>query len=67
MLILKWGVGISNTFEEVCGKYDEKNPWILTKFHQEWFDLSENNNKTCIIASRDGKSVFYRVYFGNGI
>lgn len=50
-------------FEEVCGKYDEKNPWILTKFHQEWFELSENNNKTCIIASRDhGKSVFYRVY-----
>ena len=50
-------------FEEVCGKYDKKNPWILTKFHQEWFDLSENTNKTCIIASRDhGKSVFYRVY-----
>ena len=50
-------------FEEICGKYDEKNPWILTKFHEEWFDLSENNSKTCIIASRDhGKSVFYRVY-----
>ena len=50
-------------FEEICGKYDEKNPWILTKFHEEWFDLSENNSKTCIVASRDhGKSVFYRVY-----
>ena len=50
-------------FEEICGKFDEKFPWILTKFHQEWFDLSEGNNKTCIIASRDhGKSVFYRVY-----
>jgi len=50
-------------FEEICGKFDEKFPWILTKFHQEWFDLSEGNSKTCIIASRDhGKSVFYRVY-----
>ena len=50
-------------FEEICGKFDAKSPWILTKFHQEWFDLSEGNNKTCIIASRDhGKSVFYRVY-----
>ena len=50
-------------FEEICGKYDEKMPWILTKFHEEWFNLSENNSKTCIIASRDhGKSVFYRVY-----
>lgn len=50
-------------FEEICGKVDKKNPWILTKFHKEWFDLSESNNKTCIIASRDhGKSVFYRVY-----
>lgn len=50
-------------FEEICGKYDERNPWILTKFHKEWFDLSENNSKTCIVASRDhGKSVFYRVY-----
>tara|TARA_Y100001937_G_scaffold3502_2_gene4705 strand:- start:6986 stop:8422 length:1437 start_codon:yes stop_codon:yes gene_type:complete len=50
-------------FEEICGKIDQKHPWILTDFHKEWFDMSENNNKTCIIASRDhGKSVFYRVY-----
>ena len=50
-------------FEEICGKFDKKNPWILTKFHQEWYDLSEGNSKTCIIASRDhGKSVFYRCY-----
>ena len=50
-------------FEEICGKFEKKNPWILTKFHQEWFDLSEDNSKACIIASRDhGKSVFYRVY-----
>ena len=51
-------------FEEICGKYDEKMPWILTKFHEEWFNLSENNSKTCIIASRDhGKSVFLQGVF----
>ena len=50
-------------FEEICGKIDQKHPWILTDFHKEWFDMSEGNSKTCIIASRDhGKSVFYRVY-----
>ena len=47
-------------FEDVCGK--EEN-YQLADFHEEWFNLSEDNNKTCVIASRDhGKSVFYRVY-----
>ena len=47
-------------FEEICGK---EEGYQLADFHEEWFNLSENNNKTCVIASRDhGKSVFYRVY-----
>ena len=37
-------------FEEICGKIDQKHPWILTDFHKEWFDMSENNNKTCKIG-----------------
>jgi len=47
-------------FEDICGVAEN---YELTDFHQEWFDMSENNNKTCVIASRDhGKSVFYRCY-----
>ena len=47
-------------FEDICGK---KEGYELADFHQEWFQMSENHNKTCVIASRDhGKSVFYRCY-----
>ena len=47
-------------FEDICGKHEN---YMVADFHQEWFDMSENHNKTCVIASRDhGKSVFYRVY-----
>ena len=43
-------------FEDICG-------FQLAHFHNEWYEMSEKNNKTCVIASRDhGKSVFYRVY-----
>lgn len=43
-------------FEDICG-------FQLAHFHEEWYDLAENNSKTCIIASRDhGKSVFFRCY-----
>ena len=47
-------------FEDVCGKAEN---YMVADFHEEWFEMSENHNKTCVIASRDhGKSVFYRVY-----
>ena len=47
-------------FEDICS-IDEK--YELAHFHHEWFEMSEENNKTCVIASRDhGKSVFYRCY-----
>tara|TARA_R110002051_G_scaffold20121_7_gene55312 strand:- start:184 stop:1599 length:1416 start_codon:yes stop_codon:yes gene_type:complete len=43
-------------FEDICG-------FQLTGFHNEWFINTEDNNKICIIASRDhGKSVFFRCY-----
>jgi phage terminase large subunit-like protein len=43
-------------FEDICG-------FQLAPFHKEWYEMSENHNKTCVIASRDhGKSVFYRCY-----
>ena len=43
-------------FEDICG-------FQLADFHKEWYEASQNNTKTCVIASRDhGKSVFYRVY-----
>ena len=43
-------------FEDICG-------FQLAHFHKEWYENAENNNKVCVIASRDhGKSVFFRVY-----
>jgi phage terminase large subunit-like protein len=43
-------------FEDICG-------FQLADFHKEWYEMSEDHNKTCVIASRDhGKSVFYRCY-----
>ncbi len=43
-------------FEDIC-------KFQLADFHQEWYDAAENNNKVCVIASRDhGKSVFFRCY-----
>ena len=54
-----WEMGRRNFkyfFEDICG-------FQLAHFHQEWYDMAENNNKVCMIASRDhGKSVFFRCY-----
>jgi len=54
-----WEMGRRNFkyfFEDICG-------FQLTYFHKEWYDMAENNNKVCMIASRDhGKSVFFRCY-----
>jgi len=47
-------------FEDICGR---EEGYQLADFHEEWYNMSEGHNKTCVIASRDhGKSVFYRVY-----